>query len=150
MKLEIMGTERALLGFLLAKIHKVDPDVIVVCGVIMRSNFYYRSLSCNSIKYKSFSQGHDIFGFDLDVFLSRIDHNKVPHWSKIGRLKRSQIPKVVSIGLELVNQHCRRREAKNIYSSHFCFILSFKINSSVQNRISELNLSCLILNVPLH
>ena len=41
-------------------------------------------------------QGHDVFGFDLDVFLSRIDHNKVPHWSKIGRLKRSQIPKVVS------------------------------------------------------
>ena len=30
MKMEIMGTERALLGFLLAKIHKVDPDVIVV------------------------------------------------------------------------------------------------------------------------
>ena len=32
MKLEIMGTERALLGFMLAKIHKVDPDVIVVCS----------------------------------------------------------------------------------------------------------------------
>ena len=30
MKIEIMGTERALLGFLLAKIHKVDPDIIVV------------------------------------------------------------------------------------------------------------------------
>ena len=30
MKLEIMGTERALLGFLLAKVYKVDPDVIVV------------------------------------------------------------------------------------------------------------------------
>ena len=25
-----MATERALLGFLLAKIHKIDPDVIVV------------------------------------------------------------------------------------------------------------------------
>jgi hypothetical protein len=30
MKVEIMGTERALLGFLLAKMHKMDPDVIVV------------------------------------------------------------------------------------------------------------------------
>ena len=35
MKIEVMGGERALLGFLLAKIHKVDPDVIVVCIVIL-------------------------------------------------------------------------------------------------------------------
>ncbi len=34
MKMEIMGSERALLGFLLAKIHKVDPDVIVVSYTI--------------------------------------------------------------------------------------------------------------------
>ena len=34
MKLEIMGTERALLGFMLAKIHKVDPDVLVVCIMV--------------------------------------------------------------------------------------------------------------------
>ena len=38
MKMEIMGTERALLGFLLAKIHKVDPDVIVVRGQIVFVN----------------------------------------------------------------------------------------------------------------
>ena len=30
MKVDIMGTERGLLGFMLAKIHKLDPDVIVV------------------------------------------------------------------------------------------------------------------------
>ena len=30
-----MGTERALLGFILAKIHKIDPDLIVV------SDLYY-------------------------------------------------------------------------------------------------------------
>ncbi len=30
MKVDIMATERALLGFLLAKIHKIDPDVVVV------------------------------------------------------------------------------------------------------------------------
>ncbi len=27
---EIAGTERALLGFFLAKLHKIDPDVLVV------------------------------------------------------------------------------------------------------------------------
>lgn len=27
---EIAGTERALLGFFLAKMHKIDPDVLVV------------------------------------------------------------------------------------------------------------------------
>lgn len=30
MKVDVMGNERALLGFLLAKIHKIDPDIIVV------------------------------------------------------------------------------------------------------------------------
>lgn len=30
MKVEVLPTERALLGFLLAKIHKIDPDLIVV------------------------------------------------------------------------------------------------------------------------
>ena len=34
MKVEVMGNERALLGFLLAKIHKLDPDVIVVSLVL--------------------------------------------------------------------------------------------------------------------
>ncbi|XP_071798357.1 DNA polymerase alpha catalytic subunit-like [Asterias amurensis] len=66
-KVEIMATERALLGFFLAKVHKIDPDIIV---------------------------GHDIFGFDLDVLLHRINANKVPHWSRIGRLKRSIMPKL--------------------------------------------------------
>lgn len=30
MKIEVMSSERALLGFLLAKINKIDPDIIVV------------------------------------------------------------------------------------------------------------------------
>ncbi|KAJ1117106.1 hypothetical protein NDU88_005306 [Pleurodeles waltl] len=65
--IEIALTERTLLGFFLAKIHKVDPDVIV---------------------------GHDIYGFDLEVMLQRISVCKVPHWSKIGRLRRSVMPKL--------------------------------------------------------
>lgn len=38
-------------------------------------------------------QGHDLADYGLDVLLNRIDHHKVPHWSKIGRLKRSTFPK---------------------------------------------------------
>lgn len=66
-KVEIAATERTLLGFFLAKMHKIDPDVLV---------------------------GHDIFGFDLEVLLQRINVCKVPHWSKIGRLRRVNMPKL--------------------------------------------------------
>ncbi|XP_062235856.1 DNA polymerase alpha catalytic subunit isoform X1 [Platichthys flesus] len=66
-KVEIAATERTLLGFFLAKMHKIDPDVLV---------------------------GHDIFGFDLEVLLQRITVCKVPHWSKIGRLRRANMPKL--------------------------------------------------------
>ncbi|XP_069103569.1 DNA polymerase alpha catalytic subunit-like isoform X1 [Argopecten irradians] len=66
-KMETFPNERALLGYMLAKIHKIDPDVLV---------------------------GHDIYGFDLDVLLHRINANKIPHWSKLGRLKRTKMPKL--------------------------------------------------------
>nr|XP_057915854.1 DNA polymerase alpha catalytic subunit isoform X2 [Doryrhamphus excisus] len=66
-KVEIAMAERTLLGFFLAKMHKIDPDVLV---------------------------GHDIFGFDLEVLLQRINYCKVPHWSKIGRLRRANMPKL--------------------------------------------------------
>ncbi|XP_036377688.1 DNA polymerase alpha catalytic subunit [Megalops cyprinoides] len=66
-KVEIAGTERMLLGFFLAKMHKIDPDVVV---------------------------GHDIYGFDLEVLLQRISVCKVPHWSKMGRLRRANMPKL--------------------------------------------------------
>ncbi|XP_071838856.1 DNA polymerase alpha catalytic subunit-like [Apostichopus japonicus] len=65
--IEVMPNERALLGYFLARIQKFDPDVII---------------------------GHDIYGFDLDVLLHRISANKVPHWSRLGRLKRSIMPKL--------------------------------------------------------
>lgn len=39
-------------------------------------------------------QGHDIFGFDLEVILQRISVCKVPHWSKVGRLRRANMPKL--------------------------------------------------------
>ncbi|XP_004872292.1 DNA polymerase alpha catalytic subunit isoform X2 [Heterocephalus glaber] len=68
-KVEVAETERTLLGFFLAKVHKLDPDIIV---------------------------GHNIYGFELEVLLQRINVCKVPYWSKIGRLKRSNMPKLGS------------------------------------------------------
>lgn len=65
--LQICSSERHLLGFVMAKIGSLDPDVIV---------------------------GHNLLGFDLDVLLHRIKALNVPHWSRIGRLRRSQMPKL--------------------------------------------------------
>nr|XP_058965646.1 DNA polymerase alpha catalytic subunit-like [Pocillopora verrucosa] len=69
--MEITTSERALLGLFMAKIHRIDPDVIV---------------------------GHDIYGFDLDLLMHRISACKIPHWSRIGRLKRSIMPKLSNGG----------------------------------------------------
>ena len=59
------GNERALLGLLVARIHKIDPDVVV---------------------------GHNIVNFHLDVLLHRLAACRVPHWSKLGRLRRIRMP----------------------------------------------------------
>ena len=40
-KVDMVGTERALLGFLLAKIHKIDPDIIVVSRSVSSSTCYF-------------------------------------------------------------------------------------------------------------
>ena len=67
-KVEKADSERALLGFFLAKLFKLDPDLLV---------------------------GHDISGFDLEVLMHRIFVNKVPNWSRMGRLRRSNPPQNV-------------------------------------------------------
>ncbi|KAK8687216.1 hypothetical protein V6N13_086043 [Hibiscus sabdariffa] len=63
------SSERALLNRLMIELYKLDSDVLV---------------------------GHNISGFDLDVLLHRAQACKVPStmWSKIGRLKRSVMPKL--------------------------------------------------------
>ncbi|XP_027078338.2 DNA polymerase alpha catalytic subunit [Coffea arabica] len=63
------SSERALLNRLMIELHKLDSDVLV---------------------------GHNISGFDLDVLLHRFQACKVPSsmWSKVGRLKRSVMPKL--------------------------------------------------------
>ena len=64
-KIERAENERALLNLLLARINKIDPDVVV---------------------------GHDIASFDLDILLHRFGQTKVENWSRLGRLRRSNIP----------------------------------------------------------
>ncbi|CAG8622841.1 65_t:CDS:10, partial [Paraglomus brasilianum] len=66
-KLEITRTERSLLNYLIAIIHRVDPDVLV---------------------------GHNFVGFDLDVLLHRMKELKIDGWSKLGRLRRTTWPKL--------------------------------------------------------
>ncbi|XP_062101961.1 DNA polymerase alpha catalytic subunit [Humulus lupulus] len=63
------SSERALLNRLMIELHKLDSDILV---------------------------GHNISGFDLDILLHRAQVCKVPStmWSKIGRLKRSVMPKL--------------------------------------------------------
>nr|CAD7257853.1 unnamed protein product [Timema shepardi] len=63
-KLERSDSERALLGFFLAKLSKIDPDLIV---------------------------GHDLCGYDLDILVHRMTINKIPHWSRFGRLRRGNL-----------------------------------------------------------
>eukprot|EP00730_Choanoeca_flexa_P004366 TRINITY_DN11674_c3_g2_i1.p1 TRINITY_DN11674_c3_g2~~TRINITY_DN11674_c3_g2_i1.p1 ORF type:complete len:1089 (+),score=318.58 TRINITY_DN11674_c3_g2_i1:255-3269(+) len=64
-RVETMASERALLAYFLAKVQNIDPDVIV---------------------------GHNISGFDLDVLMHRIKTLNIPHWSRIGRLRRNAMP----------------------------------------------------------
>jgi DNA polymerase alpha subunit A len=64
-KIELCESERALLAYLLCKVQALDVDIIV---------------------------GHDLFGFNLDILLNRCAVKKAPHWSRLGRLKRSEMP----------------------------------------------------------
>ncbi|CAA2966660.1 DNA polymerase alpha catalytic subunit [Olea europaea subsp. europaea] len=67
--ISVESSERALLNRLMIELHKLDSDVLV---------------------------GHNISGFDLDVLLHRVQACRVPSsmWSKVGRLKRSVMPKL--------------------------------------------------------
>lgn len=65
-----MDSERALLTFFLAKLSKIDPDMII---------------------------GHDICSYILSTLVNRLEANKIQNWSKIGRLRRTSFPKKVII-----------------------------------------------------
>ena len=68
-KLEVCPTERALLNFLIARLHNIDADVLV---------------------------GHNIAGFDMTVLLQRMQACKIQHWSKVGRMRMKTMPKLTS------------------------------------------------------
>ncbi|CAH8568397.1 unnamed protein product [Schistosoma turkestanicum] len=59
---DIEPNERALLGRFLTRIHKLDPDLII---------------------------GHDLWGHQIELLIQRLNANKVPHWHRVGRLRRS-------------------------------------------------------------
>eukprot|EP00878_Enallax_costatus_P030257 GHUV01032931.1.p1 GENE.GHUV01032931.1~~GHUV01032931.1.p1 ORF type:complete len:599 (+),score=236.51 GHUV01032931.1:1003-2799(+) len=63
--------ERALLGCLLAKLAALDADVLV---------------------------GHNIGAYELVVLLTRLQQHKVQLWSRLGRLRRSNYPKLTGGG----------------------------------------------------
>ncbi|XP_026394591.1 DNA polymerase alpha catalytic subunit-like [Papaver somniferum] len=65
------GSERALLNRLMLELYKLDTDIFV---------------------------GHNISGFDLDLLLHRAKAYNISSWSKIGRLKRSVMPKLTKAG----------------------------------------------------
>jgi DNA polymerase alpha subunit A len=61
----VFQSEKQLLEALIARLYKVDPDVLVA---------------------------HGLSGSVMEIILSRIKQLKVPHWSRIGRFKRQHVP----------------------------------------------------------
>ncbi|CAH8663099.1 unnamed protein product [Schistosoma bovis] len=59
---DVEPNERALLGRFLTRLHKLDPDIII---------------------------GHDLWGHQIELLIQRLNANKVPHWHRVGRLRRS-------------------------------------------------------------
>uniref|UniRef100_A0A7S1IK49 DNA polymerase n=1 Tax=Eutreptiella gymnastica TaxID=73025 RepID=A0A7S1IK49_9EUGL len=62
-------TEKALLTGLMNEIERTDPDMLV---------------------------GHNFMGFDLDVLLHRMAANGVGNWSRIGKMRLRQMPRLQS------------------------------------------------------
>eukprot|EP00198_Chlamydomonas_reinhardtii_P009371 XP_001698708.1 DNA polymerase alpha subunit one [Chlamydomonas reinhardtii] len=67
----LQGSERSLLTCLLARLQSLDADVLV---------------------------GHNVAAFDLTTLLSRMQHHKVPLWSRIGRVKKTEFPRLTGGG----------------------------------------------------
>jgi DNA polymerase alpha subunit A len=60
-------SEKAMLTNLMSEIEAIDPDMIV---------------------------GHNFMGFDLDVLLHRLQAHSVGNWSRIGKMKLRQMPRL--------------------------------------------------------
>lgn len=66
--IKTMKQEPEMLGFFLAQVDVVDPDVIL---------------------------GHQLEGVDYSVLLNRLHEKKTPQWSRLGRLRRSKWPSAI-------------------------------------------------------
>ena len=64
--LQVLPNERTLLSAFFARVQSYDPDLFA---------------------------SHNLFGFEFDVLLSRATANKLSDWSRLGRLRRTKIPK---------------------------------------------------------
>lgn len=64
-KVSLFDTERQLLEAFVAKVHQCDPDVLL---------------------------SHNLCGSVFEVIMARIQFFSVPHWSRIGRLKKRNFP----------------------------------------------------------
>ncbi|GIL61548.1 hypothetical protein Vafri_16011, partial [Volvox africanus] len=67
----LQASERSLLTCLLARLQALDADVLV---------------------------GHNVAAFDLTTILTRMQHHKVPLWSRIGRVKKTEFPRLTGGG----------------------------------------------------
>ena len=63
---EKCANERALLNVFFLRVFNEDPDILA---------------------------SHNLFGFEFDVLLSRAQANKLATWNKLGRLRRTKVPK---------------------------------------------------------
>ncbi|NCA17284.1 MAG: hypothetical protein EBS90_09620, partial [Betaproteobacteria bacterium] len=63
----LASDEQGLLNVLVSKVALIDPDIVA---------------------------GHNMLDFELDFLLHRIGAQKVPRWSRIGRLRRDVFPKL--------------------------------------------------------
>jgi DNA polymerase alpha subunit A len=74
LKVEVTSSERSLLAYFLAKLGKIDPDIII---------------------------GHGLSSVGLETLQHRMSSCMVPSWSRIGRLKKMKMPKGRSIAYSL-------------------------------------------------
>ena len=67
--IQTFPNERAMLSSFFAKLQQEDPDIL---------------------------SSHNLFGFEFDVLLTRAIENKLSDWSRLGRLRRTRIPKNIN------------------------------------------------------
>ena len=63
--ISIFQNERQMLETFISKLHLIDPDLLV---------------------------SHNLCGSVIEVLLARISYLRINHWSRLGRLKRAQMP----------------------------------------------------------